>query len=82
MVRSKSPSSNDMSDRVLSWTFALTAVVLLLFVVYEQLLGPAPNPAFGLVAVRGGIALFEPPEAMGQSARPAPTADGGSLIAG
>jgi hypothetical protein len=49
-----------MIERVLSWAFAITAAVLLLFVVYEQLLGPTPNPVFGLVAVRSGIAFFEP----------------------
>lgn len=49
-----------MIERVLSWTFAITIAVLLLFVVYQQLFGPVPNPVFGLVAVRSHIALFEP----------------------
>lgn len=49
-----------MIERVLSWTFAITMAILLLFVVYQQLLGPTPNPVFGLVAVRSHIAFFEP----------------------
>lgn len=49
-----------MIERVLSWALAITTAVLLLFVVYGQLLGPTPNPVFGLVAVRSGIAFFEP----------------------
>jgi hypothetical protein len=49
-----------MIERVLSWTFAITVAVLLLFVVSQQLLGPSPNPVFGLVAVRSHIAFFEP----------------------
>jgi hypothetical protein len=49
-----------MIERVLSWTFAITVAVLLLFVVYQQLLGPTPNPVFGLVAVRSHITIFEP----------------------
>lgn len=49
-----------MIERVLSWTFAITAGILLLFVVYEQLMGPTPNPVFGLVALRSGLAIFEP----------------------
>jgi hypothetical protein len=49
-----------MIERVLSWTLAITLALLLLFVAYEQLLGPTPNPVFGLVAVRSGIGFFEP----------------------
>lgn len=49
-----------MIERVLSWTFAIAIAVLLLFVLYQQLFGPVPNPVFGLVAVRSHIAVFEP----------------------
>jgi hypothetical protein len=49
-----------MIERVLSWTLAITLSVLLLFIAYQQLLGPTPNPVFGLVAMRSGVALFEP----------------------
>lgn len=49
-----------MIERVLSWALAITLAVLLLFIAYQQLLGPSPNPVFGLVAVRSGVALFEP----------------------
>lgn len=49
-----------MIERVLSWALAITLAALLLFVAYQQLFGPTPNPVFGLVAVRSGIAVFEP----------------------
>lgn len=49
-----------MIERVLSWALAITLALLLLFIAYEQLLGPTPNPVFGLVAVRSGIGFFEP----------------------
>lgn len=49
-----------MLERVLSWALAITLAVLLLFIAYQQLLGPTPNPVFGLVAMRSGVALFEP----------------------
>jgi hypothetical protein len=49
-----------MIERVLSWTFSITIAVLLVFIVYQQLSGPTPNPVFGLVAVRSGVTLFEP----------------------
>lgn len=49
-----------MIERVLSWALAITLSVLLLFIAYQQLLGPSPNPVFGLVAMRSGVALFEP----------------------
>jgi hypothetical protein len=49
-----------MIERVLSWALAITLSVLLLFIASQQLLGPSPNPVFGLVAMRSGVALFEP----------------------
>lgn len=49
-----------MIERVASWALAVMLSVLLLFIVYLQLLGPTPNPVFGLVALRSGVALFEP----------------------
>jgi hypothetical protein len=49
-----------MMERVLSWALGLTLAVLLLVVAFLQMSGPAPNPVFGLIAVRSHIALFEP----------------------
>jgi hypothetical protein len=49
-----------MIERVLSWALAITLAVLLLFIACQQLLGPTPNPVFGQVALRSGVALFEP----------------------
>lgn len=49
-----------MTQRVLSWTLAIGLAVLLLFIAGQQLLGPTPNPVFGLVAVRTGLPIFEP----------------------
>jgi hypothetical protein len=49
-----------MFERVVSWALAVALSVLLLFIAYQQLLGPTPSPVFGLVAMRSGVALFEP----------------------
>lgn len=49
-----------MMDRVLSWSFALALAAFLLFLSLQQLFGPSPNPVFGLIEARSGIAIFEP----------------------
>jgi hypothetical protein len=49
-----------MIERVFSWALAITLALVLLFIAYQQLLGPTPNPVFGLVSARSGIGFFEP----------------------
>jgi hypothetical protein len=49
-----------MMERVVDWALAVTLSVLLLLIVAQQLLGPAPSPVFGMLEVRSGVDLFEP----------------------
>jgi hypothetical protein len=49
-----------MMERILSWTLSLTLAILLLVVAFLQMSGPAPNPIFGIIALRSHIGLFEP----------------------
>lgn len=49
-----------MMDRVLSWSFALGLAAFLLFMSFQKFFGLDPNPVFGLIEARSGIALVDP----------------------
>ena len=49
-----------MMERVICWSLAITLAVLLGVVVSQQLFGPDPNPVFGMIAERSGLAFVEP----------------------
>ena len=49
-----------MIERVLSWALALTLAALLLFEVWQAFFWLTPNAVFGMIALRSGIAFFEP----------------------
>lgn len=49
-----------MMERVLSWTFGLMLAALLFAVAIQKFVGLDPNPVFGLIEARSGLAFFEP----------------------
>lgn len=49
-----------MMERVLSWTFGLMLAALLFAVGIQKFIGLEPNPVFGLIEARSGLAFFEP----------------------
>lgn len=49
-----------MLERQLSWASGLVLAAVLLAVSLLELLGPAPNPVFGLIASRSGVSIVEP----------------------
>lgn len=49
-----------MLERVLSWALALVLSALLLAVALQAVLEPSPHAVFGLIALKSGIAAFDP----------------------